>query len=85
VKLRRCPRCRAVEVCWVEHCLATTTFDQTASGIGEEGFHSNGADPFAVYGHCQACGHEWRAKGILQITDLPGHPDFTERARRNES
>lgn len=71
MKLRRCPRCGSVELTWREYCVVHTDFDQTAAGVAEMGYHSNGGDPCKVEGLC-CCGYRWIARGVTQITELRG-------------
>lgn len=71
-KLPRCPKChqRPIEYIelWRDH---TMRFGVDEEGRpNEEGNLHDGA-PYCVEAEC-ACGHRWRLKGILQITDLEG-------------
>lgn len=78
--LRRCPCCRSVEIDWFEHAHLTCHFTQTEDGIDPEGYPST-PDAFKVAGSCRSCGHEWTARGDIQIWDLPGHPDYDPKGR----
>lgn len=67
---RRCPKCGELpfylnEV-WNNNGLQ---FDVDKNGnISKEGILTTG-DPVKVVAHC-ICGHHWRLRNILQITDL---------------
>jgi hypothetical protein len=70
--VRRCPGCGGRRISWTERSVAFQTFEQDADGISRIGWMSHG-DIFGVWGHCAACGHEWRARGVLMVTQLPGY------------
>lgn len=82
-KLRKCPKCRSVDLVWREHCVATTTLDQSSAGIDPEGNHGFGADPYMVTGWRLECDHTWRARGVVQVTGLPGHPSYEQEEVRS--
>ncbi len=70
MRIRRCPKCRALPVRYVEVLAEfTTTFEAKQDGRPEEeGWHSEGY-PTHVLAYC-VCKHRWRLRGVLQITDL---------------
>ena len=74
--LRRCPKCRSVDIVWIEYGTWQTEFQQDASGIDEDGNHEPG-NYTHLYGVCTECRHRWRprngrGRGAVQIWDVPG-------------
>ncbi len=69
-KLPRCPKCGAKPTLyheyWAGHAI---TFGTLESGAPEEDGNMESGYPTHVEAKCD-CGHQWRLKGILQITDL---------------
>lgn len=70
MKPRRCPRCGSTPLRFWEYWTGfTTVFEADKDGHPEEiGLHKEG-DPTHVIADCK-CGHSWRLRGVLQITDL---------------
>lgn len=65
----KCPKCRQPPAEYIEHVHVSTTFDAGPEWRSDEGHHSMGGDAFAVDAVC-SCGHRWRLRGIVQITNL---------------
>ncbi len=72
----RCPKCRSdgeniiLREMWRDHCIE---FDQRKDGtIEPEGILLEGS-ACRVDGKCGVCGHGWKLRGILQITDIKGY------------
>ena len=70
----KCPRCKSsgesisLRELWIDHCL---DFDQRRDGkIEAEGYVREGA-PYEVRGCCLDCDHQWKLRGVRQISDLP--------------
>lgn len=70
-KLRTCPKCRSCNVRWYEIYEQPMYWDQCASGIDPEGCETRAGD-IIVRGKCRDCQHQWKPKGVTQVTQLPG-------------
>lgn len=71
MKPRRCPKCRGFvshfSEIWDGHSIE---FDADESERPEaEGVLCEGS-PVKVIAHCAECGHAWRLRGVVQITEL---------------
>ena len=68
----RCPRCRGVPSRFLEFTSAALGWQATPegwAGLKDEGYTDPGY-PECVDAVCGACGHQWRLRGVWQITDL---------------
>lgn len=65
IKPIQCPQCRSLNIGLTESFL-TAAFYLPGH---EEGFASDSHDPFKVEGICRKCKHEWRLKGVIQMTE----------------
>ena len=79
VRLRRCPKCHSVEVCWREVTETVGTYTQTKDGISLNAEFNPGAIT-GVTGWCPRCDHEWTPRGVdgkkaYQLWCLPGGVD----------
>ena len=76
----RCPKCRSggEDVGLIEYWEgAHMEFYQNTDGtIDPEGVLLSNMDPFKISALCVTCGHRWTLRGIMQIVQLPGHPDY---------
>lgn len=72
VKPRRCPKCCALPVSyrerWEGHAIIFEA-DQLGRWTERVEQTERGARAVAVFARC-ACGHEWKLRGVRQITDL---------------
>ena len=70
MKHRKCPRCKQEPNCYLElwkgHSISFNVND--LGMIENEGYMEPGY-PYCVVAECK-CGHSWRLRGVLQITDL---------------
>ena len=71
-RLRTCPKCRSQNVRWYEIYEQPMYWDQFASGIDPEGCETQAGEIIEVRGKCRACQHQWKPKGVTQVTQLPG-------------
>lgn len=66
----RCPKCRCGYLELTETIECTTTFIVSAGRLDRsQGFHEPGCAT-GVHGQCRACGHFWRVRKAIQITDV---------------
>ncbi len=73
VDVPRCPRCRKPPVRYVEWWDGFTMSFDTRAGVPEsEGYKHDGYPSGKVVAEC-ACGHEWRVRGVSQVTQLAGY------------
>lgn len=69
-EVAQCPKCGSSSLQLIEIWAGSTiVFDQVAGEIVDS-CGDEGGDPFKVEARC-ACGHEWRLRGVMQISDLP--------------
>ena len=71
-RLRTCPKCRSQNVRWYEIYEQPMYWDQFATGIDSEGCETQAGEIIEVRGKCRACQHQWKPKGVTQVTQLPG-------------
>lgn len=67
----KCPRCKSnnlvlTEV-WTGH---TIEWEQEGGVIDKNKGSSEPGDPYTVNGLCKDCFHEWKLKGVIQITQV---------------
>ncbi|MEZ8198491.1 hypothetical protein [Vibrio splendidus] len=65
----RCPKCGGSPVVYHEISTQVHEFAADESGIEEKG-ELESSDILYVVAVCGACDHEWKLRGIKQITDL---------------
>lgn len=74
--LRRCPKCRSVNITWIETTRVYMAFDQTSEGISTEGWGGGNPGAIALTGAaCRDCGAKWRPRGADMVISLPGYGD----------
>ena len=71
-RLRTCPKCRSQNVRWYEIYEQPMYWDQFATGIDPEGCETQAGEIIKVRGKCRKCQHQWKPKGVTQVTQLPG-------------
>ena len=75
----RCPRCRSRSLQLNEVGEWTTTWEVRNGRLRRrEGYHEPGSYLY-VWAECIGCGHHWRVRGAIQITDV-----VTEDSERDE-
>ncbi|CDT76585.1 hypothetical protein [Vibrio crassostreae] len=65
----RCPRCGGSPVVYQEVSTQVHEFAADESGIEEKG-ELESSNILYVVAVCGSCDHEWKLRGINQITDL---------------
>ena len=69
----RCPKCRKRAISITETAKQFGNYHQSADGkIDEIGYFNPGA-VLRVDCTCDECGHMWRPRGVLQVSDFAGH------------
>jgi len=70
---RLCPKCRAPATGFVEYWTDHSIAFGACNGLpdGEDGELQAGC-AYKVEAQCGDCGHEWRLRGVKQISDLEG-------------
>jgi hypothetical protein len=79
----QCPRCGSRTLTIIESSIAMTDFEQTDGVIGTEGFHHHGCI-FRVDCRCHGCGHKWKPRGAIQITDFDSRPETSGKEPSDE-
>jgi hypothetical protein len=74
--MRKCPKCRSVNLQLSEQWTYSISWDQDQAGLMSKTGDAEPGDPYCVEAKCKNCGHGWRLRGISQITDL--YPDLHE-------
>lgn len=65
----KCPKCKSVDFELVETSEAYTFFRVAGSKLNlEDGIHEPG-HIISLHGRCLRCGHCWKVKKAMQITD----------------
>lgn len=68
-----CPKCKSTELTltelWKNHSVQFYYKDGNISGKG----NLECGEPYKVEAFCNNCHHEWRLKGIVQISQISQH------------
>lgn len=64
----RCPKCKSKDLVLKEFIVCSGSFKQVNGVIDEEGYNNPG-EYFRVDAECSKCGHRWKVKRAIQITD----------------
>ena len=66
----RCPKCKSGNLLLIESLEASTAFEVRNGRLNRQaGIHEFGSF-FALNAKCDDCGHGWRVKKSIQITDV---------------
>lgn len=66
----RCPKCRSADLQLTEVGDVSLTWNVKGGSFDRgEGYREYGGMRY-VYGECSKCGHGWRLKKAIQITDV---------------
>lgn len=69
----RCPRCRSRDLLLMEIGTWWTAFQVKNGSFDRKGYHEPG-EIFRLVAECTGCGHEWKVRGAIQITDICEEP-----------
>ena len=68
-KLRKCPKCRRLPIIYLEMWAGHSIEFAAVDGVPEKEGNLEAGSPTHVIAEC-GCGHMWRLRGVLQITDV---------------
>ena len=74
MKVRKCPKCGKLPGYYFEIWTGHRLFDAENGIPSTETDDADPGDPTHVVAGCDNCGHEWRLRGVIQITELM--PDY---------
>lgn len=66
----RCPRCRSADIVLVEEGRWTSSFIIVGGVLDRSEGHHEPTSIDRVFGNCSKCGHHWRLRNAVQITDV---------------
>lgn len=86
-KITKCPKCGSTSLdfieLWENH---TVDFSQNNEDrIVYPEFNMNPGNPYGVEAICCRCNHQWRLRGVIQITDLSNYIIVGEENKTGEN
>jgi predicted nucleic-acid-binding Zn-ribbon protein len=67
----KCPKCKSANINLIEVWSGATITWEVADGKFDRNYGNlESGDPYKVEAKCSNCGHQWRVRGAIQITDI---------------